>query len=86
VGTPKAKKPLERPSSRWEDIKMDITEIGLECVAGVIMLMIGNKRWVIRVNTATNFRALKNAENFYASRVAVIRPTLRRRTLHCGVT
>jgi hypothetical protein len=29
VGKPKGKRPLERPSSRWEEgIKMDLREIG----------------------------------------------------------
>ena len=56
VRIPEAKKPLGRPRSRWEDIKMDIKEIGLDGVVGVILLRIGNKRRAL-VNTATKLRA-----------------------------
>jgi hypothetical protein len=28
VGKPEERRPLERPSRRWEDIKMDLREVG----------------------------------------------------------
>jgi hypothetical protein len=42
VGKPEGKRPLGRPRRRWVDnIKMDLREIGLDVVNGLILLRTG---------------------------------------------
>jgi hypothetical protein len=42
VGKPEGRRPLERPTRRWEDgIKMDLREIGLGVWSGFTWLRIG---------------------------------------------
>jgi hypothetical protein len=42
VGRPEGRRPLERPSRRWEDnVKLDLREIGFRSVIGLIWLRIG---------------------------------------------
>jgi hypothetical protein len=56
VGKPEGKRPLGRPSRRWEDnIKMDLTEIGLDG-ANWIRLAQDRVQWRAFVNTVTNLR------------------------------
>jgi hypothetical protein len=56
VGKPKGRRPLERPSCRWEDgIKMDLREIG--CVEW-IHLAEDRECWWAVVNAVMNLRVL----------------------------
>jgi hypothetical protein len=56
VETPLMKKPLRRPRHRWEDnIKMDLTEIGLK-VGNWIHLAQDRDQWLVPVNTVMNLR------------------------------
>jgi hypothetical protein len=41
VGKPEGKRPLGRPRRRWEDIKIDLQEVGLGCGTGWSWLRIG---------------------------------------------
>jgi hypothetical protein len=42
VGKPEGRRPLGRPSRRWEDnIEMDLQEVGWEAWTGLIWLRIG---------------------------------------------
>ena len=54
VGKPERKRPLERPSRRWEDnIKMDLWEVG---GGGDWMELAQDRdRWQALVNTVMNF-------------------------------
>ena len=49
--TPAGKRPLERPRLRWEDIRMDLKEIG-----------INTRNWVDLAQDKDYWRALVNAE------------------------
>jgi hypothetical protein len=53
----KGKKPLGRPMHRWEDIRMDLMEIGLE---GVVWMHLAQDRdqWQTLVNMVTNLQVL----------------------------
>jgi hypothetical protein len=56
VGTPEGKRPVERPTSRWEDnIKMDLREIGWG-VMDWIDLAQDKDQWRALVNTLVNLR------------------------------
>jgi hypothetical protein len=56
VGRPKGKRPLGRPSRRWEDnIKMDLREIGIDG-ANWIQLAQDRVQWQAFVNTVMNLR------------------------------
>jgi len=58
VGKPEGKKPLGRPSRRWEDnIKMDLQEVGCGCM-GWINLAEDRDRWRTIVNAAVNLWVL----------------------------
>jgi hypothetical protein len=50
VGKPEGKRPLERPRSRWEDIRMDLQEVG--CV---------DMDWIGLAQDRDSWRALVNA-------------------------
>jgi hypothetical protein len=48
VGRPEGRRPLGRPRRRWKDnIKMDLTEIGLGMWIGFIGLRIGTGGWLL---------------------------------------
>jgi hypothetical protein len=55
IGKPEGKRPLGRPSRRWEDIRMDLREIGWE---GVDWIHLAEDRgqWRDLVNTEMNLR------------------------------
>jgi hypothetical protein len=56
VGKPEGKRPLGRPSRRWEDnIEMDLQEVGCR-VMGWSELAKDRDRWRALVNAAMNFR------------------------------
>jgi hypothetical protein len=66
AGKPERKRPLGRPRRRWEDIKMDLQEVGYE-VMDWIELAQDRERWRAVVNAVMNLRFPQNAENFLAS-------------------
>jgi hypothetical protein len=56
VGKPEGKRPLGRPTCRWEDnIKMDRQEVGGGC-GDWIELVQYRDRWQALVSTVMNFR------------------------------
>jgi hypothetical protein len=56
VGKPEGKRPLRRPSRRWEDnIKLDLREIGIDG-ANWIRLAQDRVQWRAFVNTVMNLR------------------------------
>jgi hypothetical protein len=56
IGKPEDKRPLGRPSHRWEDnIKMDLREIGIDG-ANWIRLAQDRIQWRAFVNTVMNLR------------------------------
>jgi hypothetical protein len=56
VGKPSGKRPLGRPSRRWEDnIKMDLQEVGFGGVDWIGMAQ-DRYRWRAIVNAAMNLR------------------------------
>ena len=55
VGKPEGKRPLRRPSRRWEDnIKMDLREVG--GTEDWMELAQDRDRWPALLNTVINFR------------------------------
>ena len=57
VGKPEGKRPLGRPRSRWEDIKMDLQEVGRGC-GDWMELAQDRDRWRTLVSTVMNFRVV----------------------------
>ena len=56
VGKPEGKRPLWRPTCRWEyNIKMDLQEVGRGC-GDWMELAQGRKRWRALVSTVMNLR------------------------------
>jgi hypothetical protein len=56
VGRPEGRRPLGRPSSRWEDnIKMDLQEVGWEGMDWIDMAQ-DRDRWRVLVSAVMNFR------------------------------
>ena len=55
VGKPKRKRPLGRPRRRWEDIKMDLQELGGGC-GDWIELAQDRDRWRALVSTVRKLR------------------------------
>jgi hypothetical protein len=55
VGRPEGRRPLGRPRRRWEDIKMDLGEVGFGDVDW-INLAHNRDRWRAVVNTVMNLR------------------------------
>jgi len=65
AGKPEEKRPLGRPSSRWEDnIKMDQQETGWGKGKDWINLAQDRDRWRALLNVITNHRVPQNAGNF----------------------
>ena len=59
VGKPEGKRPLGRPSRRWEDIiKMELQEVGGSC-GDWMELAQDRGRWRALVGTVRNFRVPK---------------------------
>jgi hypothetical protein len=65
VGRPEGR-PLGTSRRRWEDIKTDRSNMGLQGVE-VINLAHDRDRWRALVNTVINLRVLKMTENFLTS-------------------
>jgi hypothetical protein len=56
VGRPEGKRPLGRPSRRWEDnFKMDLREIGIDG-ANWVQVAQDRVQWRVFVNTVMNLR------------------------------
>jgi hypothetical protein len=55
VGRPEGKRPLGRPRCRWDNIKMDLTETGIDG-ANCIQLAQDRVQWWVFVNTVMNLR------------------------------
>ena len=55
VGKPEGKRPLGRPRRRWEDIRMDLQEVGLG-YEDWIGLAQDRDRWRARVSAVRNLR------------------------------
>jgi hypothetical protein len=55
VGKPKGKRPLGRPRCRWEDIRMDLQEVGCGGMDWVGLAQ-DRDRWRVIVNEITNLR------------------------------
>jgi hypothetical protein len=66
VGKPEGKRPLGRPGRRWDEIRMDLGEIGRENVDW-FQLAQDRDQWLIPVSTAINLRVPQKAGNFLAS-------------------
>jgi hypothetical protein len=65
AGKPEEKRPLERPSRRWEDnIKMDQQEMGWGKVKDWINLAQDRDRWRALLNVIMNHWVPQNAGNF----------------------
>jgi hypothetical protein len=58
VGRPEGRRPLGRPRHRWEDIKMDLREIGFGDVDWINWAQ-DRDRWRALVNTVMNLRVRK---------------------------
>ena len=58
VGKPEGKRPLGRPSHRWEDNKMDLQEVGGSC-GDWMELAQDRERWRELVSTVWNLRVPK---------------------------
>ena len=59
VGKPEGKRPLGRPSHRWEDnIKMDLQEVGGSCGDWMELAQVRD-RWPALVGTVRNLRVPK---------------------------
>ena len=55
MGKPEGKRPLGRPRRRWEDIRMDLQEVGLG-YENWIGLAQDRDRWRALVSAVTNLR------------------------------
>ena len=58
VGKPEGKRPMGRPRRRWEDIKMDLQEVGGGC-GDWMELAQDRDRWRALVSTVMNLRVPK---------------------------
>jgi hypothetical protein len=66
VGKPEEKRPLERPSLKWEDnIKMDLQEVG--CGGTDWIELAQDRDWCALVNVVTNLGFPKNLGNILTS-------------------
>jgi hypothetical protein len=66
VGKSEGKRPLQRPRCRYDNIKMDLSEIGL---GGVDWIHLAQDRdqWCVPVNMVMNLWVLQKAGNFLTS-------------------
>jgi hypothetical protein len=55
VGRPEGRRPLGRPRRRWEDIKMDLQEVGWRGMDWVDMAQ-DRDRWRVLVSAVMNLR------------------------------
>jgi hypothetical protein len=55
MGKPERKKPLGRPKRRWEDIRMDLREIGWGGMDWIDLAQVRDQ-WRALVNTVMNLR------------------------------
>jgi hypothetical protein len=55
MGKPEGKRPLGRPRRRWEDIKMDLQEVGCGGMDWIDLAQDGD-RWRALVNAVMNLR------------------------------
>jgi hypothetical protein len=55
VGKPEGKRPLRRPRSRWDNIRMDLGEVGSGDVDRIVLAKDRNRRRAL-VNSVLNFR------------------------------
>jgi len=55
VGKPEGRRPLGRPRRRWEDIRMDLREVGCECVDWMELAQ-DRDRWRALVSAVMNLR------------------------------
>jgi hypothetical protein len=55
VGKPEGKRPLGRPRCRWEDIKMDLQEVGCSGMDWIGLAQ-DRDRWRALVNAVMNLR------------------------------
>jgi hypothetical protein len=55
VGKPEGKRPLGRPRLRWEDIKMNLQEVGCGCMDWMRLAQ-DRVRWCALVNAVMNLR------------------------------
>ena len=58
VGKPEGKRPLGRPRHRWEDIKLDLEEVGGGCEDWMVLAHDRN-RWQALVSRVMNLRVPK---------------------------
>jgi hypothetical protein len=56
VGKPEGKRPLGRPRRRWENIKMDLQEVGGGGLGNWMELAQDRDRWRALVGTVRDFR------------------------------
>jgi hypothetical protein len=66
VGKHERNRPLGRPRRRWEDIRMDLREIGWEDMDWMHLGQDKDQRRAL-VNTVINLRVPLKAENFLTS-------------------
>ena len=66
VRKPEGKRPLGRPWRRWEDIKMDLQEVGCGGMDWIELAQ-DRDRWRALVNAGMNLRVPLNAGNFLTS-------------------
>ena len=58
MGKPEGKRPLGRPRHRWEDIKLDLEEVGGGCEDWMVLAHDRN-RWQALVSRVMNLRVPK---------------------------
>jgi hypothetical protein len=82
VEKPEGKGPLGRPRCRWEDIMMDLQEVGCGGMDWIGLAHDTDTWWAL-VNVVMNLRVPQNARNFLTS----CKPaSVSRRTLLQGVS